>query len=91
MQIGDRVRCKNSTGNSAVTDKFGMIIGFVYDLKYDDPLVEFDENINGHDGLGKCSVSGKHGHCWFVPRSCIELIVDDVIPDRLSISFDEII
>lgn len=91
MQIGDRVRCKNGVGKSAAADKFGTIIGFVCDQKYNDPLVEFDENINGHDGLGKCSVSGKHEHCWFVPRSCIELIVDDVIPERLPISFDEII
>ena len=97
VKIGDRVRCNGGgTGNRKVAGKVGTIIGFIYNREGDSPLVEFDTDVDGHDGLGKCEASGEYGRCWFVPIESVEVIFDeidfdDTIPDNLPISFDEII
>lgn len=59
---GTRVIAKKGyKGNFNIINKSGQII----DLYEHGALVEFDENINGHDGCG----SGKPDHCWIIPNS----------------------
>lgn len=41
-----------------------------------DCLVEFDNNVDGHDGLGWSAVSGKYGHCYWFDAADFEQIID---------------
>jgi len=46
--------------------------------RVDRVLVEFDRHVNGHDGRGIGSISGKDGHCWWVlAKDDIIVIIDD--------------
>ena len=62
FKVGDRVVCEYANDNYFVGGKHGKIIGFTQD----EFLIEFDDNVRGHDGNGRCgSVSGRKGHCWY--------------------------
>ena len=66
-KIGDRVRIiveRTNSGKKIKKGSIGTVIGFGL---IDEPCVEFDEHINGHDGNGLCK--GKGGHCWYVDES----------------------
>ena len=92
VKIGDRVRCNgDGSANRKLGGKVGTIIGFLCNREDDLPLVEFDADVGGHDGVGQCEASGEYGRCWFVPRASVEVIFDEINPDNLTISFDEII
>lgn len=51
-------------------------------------LVEFDEYINGHNGNGYAR--GRDGYCYFCYPGEL-MLEDDRTPEKLEISFDEII
>lgn len=92
LRVGDRVRCGRGAGNPRAEGECGTVIGFVDDNQFDSPLIEFDKFIRGHDGLGKCNAVGKDGHCWYTPLDSIEYVIEDpVLPDEISVTFDEII
>ena len=71
FKTGDRVQATKSydvSGRWGITMKPGDK-GVVIDV---DPadwqpyLVQFDNNMGGHDGFGVRGVRGKDGHCWFL-------------------------
>lgn len=64
FKVGDRVK----KIDSPYAGKIGTIKGF----DTGDYLVEFDDNIHGHGGHGKCT--GKNGHCWWCKPHQLELI-----------------
>lgn len=54
--------------NSNIVDKSGVIIKIFSDKPgtlADKAMVEFDEDIKGHDGFS----NGAKGHCWVIPNS----------------------
>lgn len=63
MNVGDRVVAVNITesmvGNTPLNGESGTII-----QTFDDDmiLVEFDNDVDGHDGGGM----GEYGHCWYL-------------------------
>ena len=68
FKVGDRVVCEYANDNYFVGGKHGKIIGFTQD----EFLIEFDDNVRGHDGNGRCgSVSGRKGHCWYCDQRSI--------------------
>ena len=89
--IDDRVMYKGDAYKNRISpSNHGTVIGFAHDG--DQPvLVEFDDNMGGHDGLGKGSASGRHGHCWYVPADDLEVVNDYQIPDKISIPFEELL
>ena len=78
IKIGDRVFA-GKAGKAGIAGTAGTVIGHsVFD---GDPLVEFDENIDGHDGLGKFQTggrNGKQGHCWYVAEEDLEVITEEL-------------
>lgn len=83
--IGDRVMYKGSDYKTRIsTLNHGTVIGFVHDGA-PSVLVEFDDYMSGHDGLGKSSASGRHGYCWYIPADDLEVVNDCQIPDKISI------
>lgn len=60
FKVGDKVIAIAEVGKKCIKNVTGKIIAIdEHSIPY---LVEFDEDINGHDGFGK----GKPGHCWWV-------------------------
>ena len=77
MNIGDRViATEDYDDNIAIVREKGTVIGF---NKYHNlVLVEFESDINGHDGNG-CEdngISGRNGHCFYVPGRTLEPITE---------------
>lgn len=73
-------------------NKLGTIIDLECSRNYD-CLVEFDEDVNGHDGLGWGKVSGKQRHCyWFHAQEIEEVILDSIPAEEMgaALSFDEL-
>lgn len=68
FKVGDRVVCEYANDNYLVEGKHGKIIGYTQD----EFLIEFDDNVMGHNGNGRCgSVSGRKGHCWYCDQRSI--------------------
>lgn len=68
FKVGDRVVCEYADDNYLVEGKHGKIIGFTQN----EFLIEFDDNVMGHNGNGRCgSVSGRRGHCWYCDQRSI--------------------
>lgn len=68
MKIGDRVRATIPVGYAGKLDCVGTIIGLNGDF-----LVEFDEYIDGHDGIFS-SIRGRSGYCWWLCESYLVLL-----------------
>ncbi len=62
LYVGDRVVCDWDAGNTLIHNSHGKIIHTMRECNI--YCVEFDEDIRGHDCLGR----GKNGHCWAVGR-----------------------
>lgn len=79
-------------GMRVISDRYGT--GTIIDVgcKVDyDFLVEFDKNINGHDGCGWGRHRGRYGHCdWFYAEDCDELEEDPGVDIKISLSFEEL-
>ena len=82
FKIGDRVKCIG--GYEGAIGKKGTVMSYA---KQTNPriLVEFDENVNGHDGNGKSDYTGKNGHCWYFENKDLELIPKFKVGDRVRI------
>ena len=75
FHIGDRVKALINVGCALNTKgEVGTVICIEPESSM---LVEFDNNIAGHDGFGVCEVSGKHGHCWFVKPCDLQLVSEN--------------
>lgn len=66
---GDRVIARGLVGNSIIANATGTVLSIIYDtptqdddFEYCELLIEFDVNIDGHNGEGL----GRNGHCWYV-------------------------
>lgn len=70
LKIGDRVKCISL--KTEAIGKIGTVRGFV--CTYPHILVEFDEYINGHDGLNKCDYKGRNGYCYYLDKEHLEFI-----------------
>lgn len=67
LKIGDRICVERTDNNGYIigNGKFNIILGRVITRtrdQYGHILIEFDENIEGHDGGGL----GRDGHCWCI-------------------------
>jgi hypothetical protein len=71
FKVGDRVRCIGIVfGYTIINNRCGKIINSKNsNTRF---LVEFDENIGGHDGANSW-IKGKDGHCWWVDDKYLEL------------------
>lgn len=65
FNIGDRVRVSAAVGNYCLRDQYGTIIGR-HSMGPDEYLVEFDNDVGGHDGFEFATCRGKAGRCWYV-------------------------
>ena len=89
--IDDRVMYKGDAYKNRISpSNHGTVIGFAHDSAQS-VLVEFDDYMSGHDGLGKSSASGRHGYCWYIPADDLEVVNDCQIPDKISITFEELL
>lgn len=77
--------------------RFQNTLGTIIDLECSvepwDCLVEFDEDVNGHSGLGWGKVSGKPKHCyWFCAYEIEEVILNSIPAEEMgaALSFDEL-
>lgn len=79
--------------------RFWNTLGTIIDLECSqspcsfDCLVEFDEDVNGHSGLGWGKVSGKPNRCyWFYAQDIEEVILDSIpaVEMGAALSFDEL-
>lgn len=95
FKVGDRVVSIGSCGawttycirGKYLPDYHGTVI-HISSVAHPPILVEFDEDIDGHNGNGYAK--GRDGHCYFCYPS--ELTYEcDRTPQKLEISFDEII
>jgi hypothetical protein len=72
-KVGDRVMSnENSVYFERMYNKTATIIYIDPDTVPDRYLLEFDEDVDGHNGLGE--FKGKDGHCWYVWENDFELI-----------------
>lgn len=72
--IGDRIKIIKKVvelSYSNLLDEFGTIINISSDNML---LIEFDNNIRGHNGLGTGENLGKLGHCWWVDTDDISFL-----------------
>lgn len=73
FNIGDRVQVSTAVGKYCLWNQYGTIIGRNRMEPYD-YLVEFDNDVGGHDGFGIGICNGKDGHCWYVNENELDLI-----------------
>ena len=89
IYIGMRV-----VGASGAPTKFEHIAGTIIDTDCGGrgfaALVEFDEYIDGHDGLGWGEASGKMGHCYWVLDKEIDELPTANVPDSYDIEYDNL-
>jgi len=76
LKKGDRVLCTGpgATSKLQVTNKAGTVLsnGNAESVSSVSVLVEFDEDIRGHDGShGSSKARGKDGHCYYLQASCL--------------------
>ena len=74
FKVGDRVRCIDGLTKKELVGKMGTVIDItgIEGVFFNHVLVEFDEYINGHDGI--FGTKGKDGHCWWLPKDKFELV-----------------
>lgn len=65
FSVGDVVKANCTVGNKRIKNAIGVILSISYDMF----LIEFNENIDGHDGDGL----GKGGYCWWLYDYELEL------------------
>ena len=73
FEIGDRVQVPTCVGNYCLRDQYGTIIGN-HESSSDEYLIEFDNDIGGHDGYEFGTRKGKDRHCWYVYADNLVLI-----------------
>lgn len=86
--VGTRVKCVAPRERKHLAGKTGTVIA--HSIGKNVPLVEFDENVNGHNGLRRAARKGKNGHCWYCCDDELEAIpadkpFDDVLPSKAGV------
>ena len=73
FNIGDRVQVSIAVGNYCLRNQYGTIIvrNRMESYNY---LVEFDNDVGGHDGFGTTICNGKSGHCWYVNENELDFV-----------------
>lgn len=66
MNVGDRVIVIDSPIDAFINGETGRVLGVFDDMA----LIEFDNDIGGHDGGG----GGKYGHCWYCYSEYVQLL-----------------
>ena len=69
LAVGVRVVAIRNVGNKDHTKGY---LGTILDLGRDNVLVEFDENIAGHNG-NSGTITGQDGHCWWCEHRDIKI------------------
>lgn len=93
LYVGMRV--VGTVVNPTFSDKYGIVIDVECQNHSYDALVEFDDDVNGHDGLGWGLVRGKPGHCYWVHDYEIEedgsrYVRSHMIQETYDISYDSL-
>ena len=79
FKVGDRVKViKITDGRDETLNELGTVIYARYEHKYP-YLVEFNKDINGHDGDDDLA-TGKDGYCWWCHNDTLILADDAPIP-----------
>jgi hypothetical protein len=73
FKVNDRVIVNGDSGTKIFNEKNGTVL----EVSGSYCLIEFDENIGGHDGILK--PFGKPHHCWYVHHSIIRPYKNEVI------------
>jgi ribosomal protein L21E len=68
LQKGDRVLCKPEHSHWYPNGWYEGLEGTVLSdfMAKNQILIEFDEDVEGHDGNGIGRVFGKEGRCWWI-------------------------
>lgn len=87
LYLGMRVEITDDS--SLLYGKSGTIIDLECNHPYD-CLVEFDEYVHGHSGLGWGTIEGKDGHCYWFGADDVTEIVDvvEAAPETYVIGYD---
>lgn len=73
FNIGDRVQVSIAVGRYYLRNQYGTIIDR-HRIEPYDYLVEFDNDVGGHDGFGIAICNGKAGHCWYVNENDLDFV-----------------
>lgn len=73
FNIGDRVQVSTVVGNYCLRNQYGIIISR-HRVTPDEYLVEFDNDVGGHDGFEFATCRGKAGHCWYVNKNELDFV-----------------
>ncbi len=92
LYVGAYVTCRSIADPDRFNNKWGTIIDLDCTSEHDfDCLVEFDEYVQGHDGLGWGTVIGKKGHCYWFRAGEIDLVdVIREVPEATEITYDSL-
>lgn len=92
LYVGMRVCAAVSSG--AYTHNVpGTVIDVQCYMSGFDCLVEFDEFVHGHTGLGWGTVEGKEGHCYWFPARRVKEIVEEIEDNcvaNYNMSYDDL-
>lgn len=80
FRVGDRVRATRESWGTIKAGDLGTVIPNL--PGHHNALVEFDDNVSGHDGGGQ----GKDGHCWWLSDDDIELVHEAPTPEAAPIT-----
>ena len=94
LYVGMRVRINqwHEVNGININGYVGTVIdltAFRITAPHYEALVEFDDNINGHNGLNWGAVAGKDGHCFWTYAWCLEPVIENTEPEHLNISVNE--
>lgn len=86
--VGQRVYCyAEFCSNVHCVGKYGTV---VYNNGGGSILVEFDENVHGHDGGGIGETKGRYGHCWWGNADGSLRALEEEISYEIKYSFDDL-
>lgn len=85
IKVGQRVLCTTRVGNKNLANQVGKIL-FIGNSSNSHITsivgIEFDNHINGHDGIHHKWV-GKNGHCWNVYDHNVVPLTKDMLFEQL--------
>lgn len=72
FKVGDRVKGRQDSQYGRIRDKEGVVL----EIRSNELLIEFDNNVGGHSGNWR--VQSKYGHCWHVREADIDFIIKPI-------------
>ena len=86
--IGQRVVCVSEFSENALCVG---VQGVIRDIDCDySVLVEFDEDVQGHDGYRGPGHKYKDGHCWWGPPTDLEPVNVTIEEFEIKYTFDDL-